>query len=186
MTPPSKTKSQLSLDASGTASLLCVGAIELVTIGPEDWREFRTIRLASLSDAPGAFGSLHADWVDAAEHRWRTRLTDVPFTVVARSAEGPVGVVSGVESGQAVELISMWVAPSQRGTGLAGRLMDEVIAWATSRGQQTCLMVRDDNVAAIRAYTRAGFVDHGVPEDWPVDASPERRMWYADADTSPE
>lgn len=144
------------------------------------------MRLASLNDAPGAFGSRHADWVDAAEHRWRARLTDVPFTVVARSAEGPVGVVSGVESGQAVELISMWVAPSERCTGLAGRLMDEVIVWATARGQQTCLMVRDDNVAAIRAYTSAGFVDQGAPEGWPADSPPERRIWHDEANTWPE
>ena len=62
------------------------------------------MRLASLDDAPNAFGSRHADSVDATERRWRARLTDVPFTVVARSAEGLVGVVSGAESGQAVEL----------------------------------------------------------------------------------
>lgn len=105
--------------------------------------------------------------------------------MVARSNRGPVGVASGVESGQGVELISMWVAPSQRGTGLAERLVDEVVAWATAHGQRTCLMVRDDNVGAIRAYARAGFIDHGVPEDWPDDAAPERRMWHG-ADASPE
>lgn len=46
-------------------------------------------------------------------------------------------------------------------------------------------MVRDDNIGAIRAYARAGFIDHGVPEDWPTDAPPERRMWHG-ADTSAE
>ncbi len=153
--------------------------VELVRIGPEDWPEFREVRLAALSDAPAAFGSRHGDWVDAPEHRWRARLTDVPFTVVARSEDGPVGVASGVESGEEVELISMWVAPGQRGTGLAGRLIGEVVTWATAHGQQTCLMVREDNVVAIRAYARAGFVDHGVPEDWPADAPQERRMCRA-------
>lgn len=64
--------------------------------------------------------------------------------------------------------------------------MDEVIGWATALGQQTCLMARDDNVAAIRAYTRAGFVDQGVPEGWPADSPLERRMWHGEADTSPE
>lgn len=179
-------QSDAAVANSATVSILCVHAIEPVRIGPEDWREFRTVRLASLSDAPDAFGSRHAEWVDAEEQRWRARLADVPFTVVARSSEGPVGVVSGVESGQGVELISMWVAPSHRGTGLAGRLIDEVISWAAARGKQTGLMVRDDNVAAIRAYTRAGFFDHGVPEGWPVDVPPERRMWHDDAATSPE
>ena len=151
-------------------------AVEIVRIGPDDWREFREVRLASLSDAPGAFGATYADWADAAEERWRQRLTDVPFTLVARSDSGPVGVVSGAESPGAVELISMWVAPGHRGTGLAGELVAGVVAWAAGRGLPTYLMVRDDNPAAIGSYTRAGFVDLGVPADWPDDAPLERRM----------
>jgi len=39
---------------------------------------------------------------------------------------------------------------------------------------------------AIRAYNGAGFVDRGVPEGWPVNSPPERRMWHGEADTSPE
>jgi ribosomal protein S18 acetylase RimI-like enzyme len=151
-------------------------AVEIARIGPDDWREFRDVRLASLSDAPTAFGAVHADWVDASEDRWRRRLTDVPFTVVARSEARGVGVVSGAEWEHEVGLISMWVAPDHRGTGLAGRLIDQVVAWAASRGRRTWLMVRDDNTAAIRAYAKAGFVDLGVPADWPEDALPERRM----------
>jgi predicted GNAT family acetyltransferase len=114
--------------------------------------------------------------VDAGEQRWRARLADVPFTVVARSDGEPVGVACGAQSEDVVELISMWVAPSQRGTGLAGRLIDQVVAWAATSGQRTCLMVRDDNVGAIRAYTRARFIDQGVPEDWPAGAPRERLM----------
>lgn len=154
--------------------------IELVRIGPEAWREFREVRLASLADSPGAFGARYADWVDADEQRWRARLADVPFTVVARSDGEPVGVACGAQSGEVVELISMWVAPSQRGTGLAGRLIEQVVAWASARGQQTCLMVRDDNIGAVRAYLRAGFIDHGVPEDWPAEAPRERRMCHGE------
>jgi len=41
------------------------------------------VRLASLADSPGAFGARYAEWVDADEQRWRARLSDVPFTVVA-------------------------------------------------------------------------------------------------------
>jgi ribosomal protein S18 acetylase RimI-like enzyme len=85
-------------------------------------------------------------------------------------------VVSGVESGDAVELISMWVAPAHRGTGLAGRLIEQLVAWAAGRGLDTVLMVRDDNEAAIRSYARAGFVDLGIPEGWPADVPLERRM----------
>ncbi len=153
-----------------------MGAYEIVRIGPDDWREFRDVRLASLDDAPGAFGATYADWVDASEERWRQRLTDVPFTLVARGDAGPVGVVSGAETADAVELISMWVAPDHRGTGLARDLVGRVVAWAAESGRQTVLMVRDDNAAAIGSYLRAGFVDLGVPADQPPGALPERRM----------
>lgn len=158
--------------------------VELLRIGPEDWREFREVRLASLADAPGAFGSRYADWVDADEQRWRARLTDVPFTVVARNNGEPVAVASGVPSDDTIELISMWVAHRHRGTGLAGRIIDHVVAWAAARGQGTHLMVREDNVAAIRAYSRAGFVDQGVPDDWPADTPRERRMRHVGTDPS--
>ena len=150
--------------------------VEIARIGPDEWREFRDVRLESLLDAPGAFGAKHADWVDATEDTWRQRLVDVPLTVVARADGAPVGVACGAEVDDRVELISMWVAPSHRGTGLAGRLVEQVVGWAAGSGRQTFLMVRDDNEGAIRSYTRAGFVDLGVPADWPEDALRERRM----------
>lgn len=154
-------------------------APELVRLDADDWPDFRDVRLASLADAPGAFGSLHADWVDASEDRWRARLTDVPLTIVARSDSGPVGVVSGVPSADHVELISMWVAPQHRGTGLARRLIAAVVEWAAAQGRDTVLMVRDDNARAIAAYEHAGFTDLGVPADWPDGELPERRMLSA-------
>lgn len=158
-----------------------VAEVEIVRIGPDDWREFREVRLASLADSPGAFGARYADWVDATEDRWRQRLADVPYTLVARSDAGTAGVVSGAPSGESVELISMWVAPGHRGTGLAGRLIAHVVAWAGASDRDTYLMVRDDNDAAIRAYEKAGFVDLGVPSDWPEGALLERRMRHSGA-----
>jgi GNAT superfamily N-acetyltransferase len=161
---------------SGDSRLAGMPEPELVRLDADGWRDFRDVRLASLADAPGAFGSRHADWVDATEERWRARLTDVPLTIGARGEAGVVGVVSGVPSDDHVELISMWVAPAQRGTGLAGRLIAAVVEWAASLGHDTFLMVRDDNPRAIAAYERAGFTDLGVPPDWPPDEPRERRM----------
>lgn len=153
-------------------------APELIRLGADDWPDFREVRLASLADSPGAFGSRQADWVDATEERWRARLTDVPLTIVARSDGRFVGVVCGMSSGDHVELISMWVAAGHRGTGLAGRLIDRVVAWAAELGQDTFLMVRDDNARAIRSYERSGFTNLGLPTDWPDDEPRERRMRY--------
>lgn len=151
--------------------------MEIVRIGPADWELFRDVRLASLADAPSAFLSRHADWVDAPAERWQARLRDVPLTLVARDGTSVLGVVSGhpVED-QWVELISMWVAPRARGQGVARRLIDAVVGWADAEGRSTYLMVRTDNTRARTSYERAGFVDMGVPEGWPADEPEEHRM----------
>ncbi len=151
--------------------------MDIVRIGPDDWEQFKAVRLASLSEAPAAFGSRHADWVDAPVERWQDRLTQVPLTLLARSGADVVGVVSGQPvDDQWVELISMWVAPGARGAGVAGRLIDAVADWARGEDRRTYLMVRSDNVRARTAYERAGFIDVGVPEGWPTGEAPERRM----------
>ena len=151
--------------------------MDITRIGPADWERFRTVRLASLSESAAAFGSRHADWVDAPPERWQSRLTQVPLTLLAHDATAELGVVSGQPVGEAwVELISMWVAPAARGTGVAGRLIDAVADWAAAQGRTTYLMVRSDNTPARKSYERAGFVDMGVPDDWPADEPPEHRM----------
>ena len=150
---------------------------ELARLGPDDWKIFRDVRLRSLADAPAAFGSRYDDWVSAPEERWRARLTDVPLTVVARIDGETVGVASGmVDDEDWAELISMWVDPSARGTGVAHELIGAVVEWAAEQGRSLYLMVRSDNARAIRAYEKAGFVDRGVPDDWPADEPPENRM----------
>ena len=137
-------------------------------LAPDDWAVFRDLRLRALADAPGAFGSRLADWEEATERQWRRRLEDVDLNLVARVDGEPVGMASGVLSGDGAEgdvaeLISMWVDPAVRGRGVAGRLVAEVVAWASGRGRTTYLMVRSDNARALAAYERAGFVDLGLP-----------------------
>jgi len=138
-----------------------------------------------LTESPAAFGSRYADWVDAPAERWQSRLTQVPLTLLAQDATQVVGVVSGqpvgVVSGQPVgekwvELISMWVTPEARGTGVAGQLIGAVVDWAAGQDRTTYLMVRSDNARARKSYERAGFVDTGTPEGWPADEPPEHRM----------
>jgi ribosomal protein S18 acetylase RimI-like enzyme len=154
--------------------------VEIVRIGPDCWEQFREVRLASLRETPEAFGSRFDDWADADEERWRARLGDVPLTLLAREVGRTVGVSSGALDGEhAVELISMWVAPDARGAGVAEALIDAVVAWAEEQSRSTYLMVRSDNARARAAYERAGFVDTGVPDGWPIDQPSERRMEWA-------
>ncbi len=150
--------------------------MDIERIGPDDWERFRAVRLASLADAPAAFGSRYEDWREASEERWRSRLTDVPLTLVAHDGGVDLGVVSGLPVGERwAELISMWVHPSARGTGAADDLIAAAVEWAAGQGRSSYLMVRRDNARARAAYERAGFVDRGVPEGVPTGPT-EHRM----------
>ena len=151
--------------------------LEIAILGPDDWELFRSVRLRALHDAPAAFGSRYEDWVAAPESRWRDRLANVPLNLVARRGDEPVGMASGVYDGDdEAELISMWVDPTVRGAGVAAALIDAVVHWAAEASRTTYLMVRSDNARAIAAYSRAGFVDLGIPPDRDPDEPPENKM----------
>lgn len=73
-----------------------------------------------------------------------------------------VGLAIGIDFGEGAELVSMWVAPEFRGTGLTARLIDAVVDWAASAGySEIRLWVVEGNAAAERAYAKSGFVATG-------------------------
>ena len=147
---------------------------DIVALAPDDWTVFRDLRLRALADAPGAFGARLADWADASEEDWRRRLEQVQLNLAARRDGEHVGMASGALDGDHVELISMWVDPAVRGSGVAAALIEDVVRWAEGLGRATYLMVRTDNARAVAAYERVGFVDLGVPDGH--QGPPERRM----------
>jgi GNAT superfamily N-acetyltransferase len=138
--------------------------LKLRELGPGDWRDFRDLRLQALAEAPYAFGSTFADWRDAAEERWRGRLTAVAYNVIAEFDGRPAGMAGGsLEEDGPAELISMWVAPFARGRGVGGALIAAVAEWAAVvRPGELLLQVVDGNEHAIRLYEKNGFVDRGV------------------------
>lgn len=127
----------------------------------DDWETWRPVRLAALAESPDAFGSTLDDWVDAAEHRWRARLS-IPgaLDLVALDGERIVGLASGVPADRphTAELISMWVDPGARRAGVATELIRAIAEWAARSGAHVLeLSVMPDNADARRAYERNGF-----------------------------
>lgn len=155
--------------------------IELRRVTAEDWAVWRPVRLAALADAPQAFGSRLEDWQDAAEHRWRTRLS-LPGAVDLLAVEDdvPVGMASGVpdpDDSALAELISMWVAPDARGRGLVALLVDEIARSLAAQGiEHLELSVMPDNDRARRAYERIGFAATDIPGDRLPDGRHETVM----------
>ena len=155
--------------------------MKLQQLSPDDWRLWRIVRLQALEEAPYAFGTALSDWQDEGdrESRWRNRLDDVPFNVVAAVDGRPVGQVSGTDLDDrlSVELISMWVAPIARGTGIGEALIDAVVGWAERIGAHgVSLAVRHPNLHAIALYERAGFVYRGVSADTPDERTMTRPL----------
>jgi GNAT superfamily N-acetyltransferase len=155
-------------------------SIALRVLTADEWQLFRKIRLEALREAPYAFGSTFESWQGEGdtEQRWRERLTNVPFNVIAYFGEKPAGIVSGVRAdvGAEIELISMWVAPFARGKGVAIALVNAVLEWADAQQiEKVSLRVMEGNARAKAFYLRWGFVDTGEAYSAP-DGRPERRM----------
>jgi ribosomal protein S18 acetylase RimI-like enzyme len=74
-----------------------------------------------------------------------------------------VGTVGARPEGKSeTELVSMWVAPRARRTGVADRLVAAVIEEARARGSvSVVLWVSEGNEPAERLFARHGFVRTG-------------------------
>ena len=108
---------------------------------------------------------------DLTPERWRAELADPAFAfqlaehdgvAVGFAKLGPHGLPV-VPAGPMIELRQLYLTASQQGSGLAGRMMDWVIATARERGaRELFLSVYVDNVRARRFYERYGFEEVGT------------------------
>lgn len=139
----------------------------------EAWRD---VRLRALLDAPEAFGSTHADAVAQPPEYWPERALQSASgqeqaIFLADAGDELVGLVGGFrradERGKN-DLISMWVAPSHRGTRLARRLIQQVLDWSASgEAKRVNLWFTETNQPARRSYERAGFTVTGTQQPHP-------------------
>ena len=142
-------------------------------LGDSDWRIYRDLQLASLTDAPDAAWLTYDEAARRSEADWRDNLAGRE-QFAALLANVPVGTAGGWvrESLECPELISMWVAPDARGKGAGDVLVRAVLEWAGGNGfRQVGLWVLDGNEPAERLYHRHGFRRTGRRQVIPRDAS---------------
>jgi ribosomal protein S18 acetylase RimI-like enzyme len=126
-------------------------------LGPDDWEDFREIRLRSLADSPDAFGSTLERELAFTEQEWRQRL-GVPVYVV--DDPRPVAVGGVFDNAGKPHVWGMWTEPSHRGRGHARAILDALIP----AGTPAQLDVNVSNGGARTAYERYGFVGTGELE----------------------
>lgn len=127
----------------------------------------RRLRIASLTDAPHAFGARLEDVLaqpqDAfekiAQGHSRSEVSTSFFAFCGPEPVGSIGAFfDGAEPRRAF-ICAFWVAPPHRGSGAASMLLDTAAAWLASRGAGSIFAwVADSNSRARAFYRRQGFV----------------------------
>jgi len=138
--------------------------VELRTIGPDDWEDWRSIRLRALAESPAAFGSDLAREKAFTEDDWRERACS--GSVLVYDQGRPVAMGAGfAERPGFLMVVAMWTEPDRRGEGLGGRVLDAIVDMARSLGLRAHLFVMLENPEAARLYERHGFARSGLIEE---------------------
>lgn len=158
------------------------GAVVVRRLVEDDWAALRALRLEMLADTPRAYLETVADAEARSEGEWRFRAhrdstgaTSVGLAAEKGDAPGSwVGYLACfVDAPGQGHVVSVYVTPSQRGTGLATELLDGVRRWATEEAglNRLHLFVHEQNDRAAAFYRRYGFTETGYREAYAPDPS---------------
>ena len=127
----------------------------------EDADALRMVRLRALRDAPEAFWTTYDREAAYEPEDWRRWIATAALFMAEDPALGVGGIAGGLadpDDRSGTLLISMWVAPEHRGSGLADRLVAAITAWSAAQGRPTVrLHLEEHNHRARRCYERLGF-----------------------------
>jgi ribosomal protein S18 acetylase RimI-like enzyme len=138
---------------------------------------YKSIRLAALQDTPIAFGSTYANESQFSDADWLKRAAklngDKSVGYLAMDGAAACGIVAAYEDEHdphTVNVVSMWVAPTHRRSGIGRALIGAIDGWARDRGASKLqLMVTSSNKTAMEFYKRLGFSPTGRTEPYPND-----------------
>ena len=147
--------------------------IEVRTFKKNDWKLYKSLRLASLIESPDSFGSTLARETDFSDQEWESRLSALSepakiLPLVGFIQDCPVGLAWGVLHGaeaREAHIYQMWVSPDSRGKGLGKALLARIVTWANSlQLSSLVLAVTTTNTEAITLYSSFGFLPLGETE----------------------
>jgi RimJ/RimL family protein N-acetyltransferase len=143
--------------------------ISIRQLTPGDAASYRSIRLAGLKQNPEAFGSTFEAEFTKPLAWFFDRLSSSQVFGAFRGTEilGIAGfaVRGGQKEAHKGLLWGMYVRPNARGTGVARRLIEAIIAFARPRVELIQLSVVVGNEQARRLYARLGFVEYGIEKN---------------------
>jgi ribosomal protein S18 acetylase RimI-like enzyme len=150
-------------------------------IRPDEWRLLKDIRLQALDESPTAFLSIDgADWTD---DQWEAEARAATWFLAFTDGR-PIGV-AGERAGPQPHVVSMWVDPRFRQSGVARQLLEALRSALVARGEtRAVLWVLSENTVARLAYERMGLVPTGEWQPLP-DGSGRTEERYSLSLTDP-
>jgi RimJ/RimL family protein N-acetyltransferase len=147
---------------------ICIRAIR-----ESDLHFFKALRLEALQAHPEAFGTDYSDQVKDSDEVWQGRIraavegiTNGVFVAEAGGElAGMAGVFrdNGIKVKHSANIWGVYVRPAWRGKKIAGRMVEEILAWCVAREVQIVrLAVVTGNASAIRCYQQCGFEGYGI------------------------
>lgn len=135
--------------------------LSVTRLQADDWRRLRTLRLAALAESPEMFGSTLTREQAFGEAEWRQR-AQRPATFLASRNCDDIGLAGVHEFDRQWTVVSMWIAPAVRGSGIVDALMEACEKAVREAGSdEITLGVMEDNRAGRSAYHRLGFQPTG-------------------------
>jgi GNAT superfamily N-acetyltransferase len=147
-----------------------------------DWERLRDVRLRALAADPHAFLESLEHARELPEAHWRDRATasETQVTFVEDRGGTFAAMVAAFvgDDPETAYLVSMWVEPELRGTGLAVQLVEHVLGWTREhRRTRVVLSVEQGNEPAARLYAKCGFVEIPEPAELPYEPNADNRFY---------
>ncbi len=84
-----------------------------------------------------------------------------------------------IKKWKALELKRIYVLKELHGKGIAQKLMDHIITYATEKQYEVIwLGVWEHNIRAQKFYEKYGFVNSGHTHDFPIGNTPQTDNWF--------
>lgn len=141
--------------------------IEIIKLPPENWEEYRDLRLKALKENPESFGEVYGEVALRPEEEWRSRLElaltgKEKWILFAKLKDELVGMVSGtamesVEGG--VKIREMFVVSKARNKGIATKLMQRLAEELLENSDKRTLRLGVFKIQkeAVNLYKSLGF-----------------------------
>ena len=141
--------------------------IDVRAVTVDDWPQLRAIRLEALRDTPSAYSMTYDEAVAFPDSLWTERAAASvagvdQLTVLGFDGDKAVSLAIGLLRKQQEALVtvvvSVYISPSVRGTGLGDRMFPLIHTWGEAHGSsQASLWVEETNDRAIGFYERLGY-----------------------------